>query len=155
MRRWSFAIVVGALLVLGLLSVGSAGASTARASRASNPTATADTLLTKYFTLLQDKDEAGLERFLSPAFTLQRADGTGSGKDEFLENLPTVESFELTDLTANRVGNVVVVRYLAEATGIVNGKPYTPGPAPRLSVFSRDGARWQIVAHANFNPLTG
>ena len=41
------------------------------------------------------------------------------------------------------------------AEWIVNGKPYSPGPAPRLSVFVRDGKKWQIVAHANFNPLNG
>ena len=86
---------------------------------------------------------------------MQRADGTGSDKADYLQNLPTVQSFDLTDLTARRVGDVVVVRYFAEATGVVDGKPYTPGPAPRLSVFSRDGKRWQIVAHANFNPLAG
>jgi hypothetical protein len=38
---------------------------------------------------------------------------------------------------------------------LVNGKPYTPGPAPRLSVFVWTGAQWQPAAHANFNPLSG
>jgi hypothetical protein len=37
----------------------------------------------------------------------------------------------------------------------VNGKRFTPGPAPRLSVFVWNGRGWQLVAHANFNPLTG
>jgi hypothetical protein len=40
-------------------------------------------------------------------------------------------------------------------TGNVNGKPYTPGPAPRLTVFAWNGQRWQLAAHSNFNPLTG
>jgi hypothetical protein len=143
------------LLVPALLFVGPAGAVTPRASNGSVASVTAETLVTKYFTLLQQKDEAGLRTFLSPAFTLQRADGTGATKYQYLENLPTVESFELTDLAASRSGGVIAVRYLATATGIVDGRSYTPGPAPRLSVFVRDGKRWQIVAHANFNPLTG
>jgi hypothetical protein len=148
------ATVAGAVLVPALLFTGPAAAVTARAS-SGDATATAERLLTTYFTLLQDKDAAGLRTFLSAAFTLQRADGTGASKDEYLQSLPTVERFELTDLTASRAGNVIAVRYLANATGVVDGKPYTPGPAPRLSVFARDGKRWQIVAHANFNPLTG
>ena len=76
MRRWSRATVAGMLLVPALLFVGPAGAVTPRASNGSVASVTAETLVTKYFTLLQQKDEAGLRRFLSPAFTLQRADGS-------------------------------------------------------------------------------
>jgi hypothetical protein len=152
-RLWS--TFVGALLVSVALPLGVAGASAPRATSGTDPAATAETLLTKYFTLLQDKDEAGLDKFMSPAFELQRADGTGSNKQDYLQALPTIESFELTDFTASRAGDVLVVRYLADATGLVDGRPYSPGPAPRLSVFVRDGKRWRIAAHANFNPLAG
>lgn len=140
-----------------LLFTGPAAALATRASNSSNDdaVATAKPLVTKFFTLIQNKDRAGLEQFLSPAFQVQRADGTGSGKAEYLDNLPTVQTFQLSDFTASRVGKVLVVRYLADATGVVNGNPYSPGPAPRLSVFSRGAKRWQLVAHANFNPLNG
>jgi hypothetical protein len=140
-----------------LLLTAPAGAQATRTSAAANDdaVATAKPLVTKFFTLIQNHDQAGLQQFLSPAFQLQRADGTGSGKTDYLANLPTLQSFELSDFTASRVGTVLVVRYLADATGVVNGKPYTPGPAPRLSVFSRDGKRWHLIAHANFNPLNG
>ena len=50
---------------------------------------------------------------------------------------------------------MLVTRYLANVTGAVNGKPFTPGPAPRLSVFSWNGRAWQLVAHTNFDPLKG
>ncbi|HXY92375.1 MAG TPA: nuclear transport factor 2 family protein [Acidimicrobiia bacterium] len=157
MRRRTFATVVAVLLSSSLLFTGTAAATVARASATSDATATntAKPLVTKFFTLIQQKDKAGLDKFLSPAFELQRADGTGSGKADYLQNLPTVQTFELSDFTASRAGDVLVVRYLADATGVVNGKPYTPGPAPRLSVFARNGKQWQIVAHANFNPLNG
>lgn len=120
-----------------------------------DPATTGKELVTQFFTLVQNKDTAGLKKMLSPAFQLERADGSGLGKNEYLKALPTVTSFELTDFAASRAGAVLAVRYLATATGVVDGKPYTPGPAPRLSVFVRNGKRWQIVAHANFNPLTG
>jgi len=128
---------------------------TTAAAGTSAAVTTAKPLVTKFFTLVQNKDKAGLEKFMSPAFQLERADGTGSGKAAYLQNISTVQSFNLTDFQASRVGDVLVVRYLADATGIVNGKPYSPGPAPRLSVFVRDGKKWQIVAHSNFNPLNG
>jgi hypothetical protein len=61
----------------------------------------------------------------------------------------------ITQLRATRADGTLVVRYLARVEGMINGKPYTPGPAPRLSVFVWNGKRWQLAAHANFNPLTG
>lgn len=125
------------------------------APKLTNPTAMAKPLVDRFFTLVQHKDVAGLEKFVSPAFQLERADGSGTGKTAYLAALPTVQTFEITNLSAAQSGSVLVARYLATATGIVNGKPYTPGPAPRLSVFTWNGTAWQIAAHANFNPLAG
>jgi len=125
------------------------------APRLANPRAAAKPLVIRFFTLLMHEDRAGLQRFLSPAFQVQRADGSGTGKKEYLAKLPTVTKFYLSNLTATNADAVLVVRYLARAQGLVNGKPYTPGFAPRLSVFSWNGTRWQLAAHANFNPLTG
>jgi hypothetical protein len=155
MRRRRHVVVVMCTIMLVTSALAFAPAAAAPRAQNSDAVETGKELATKFFTLIQKKDAAGLDKMLSPAFQLERADGTGSGKADYLKNLPTLNSFELSDFSASRVGSVLVVRYLATATGIVNGKPYTPGPAPRLSVFARNGKRWQIVAHANFNPLTG
>jgi hypothetical protein len=125
------------------------------APRLHPPVATAKRLVTHFFTLIKRKDVAGLRRFLSPAFQIQRADGSAANKSQYLKKLPDVLSFKLAKFVATQTGSVLVVRYLATATGTVNGKPFTPGPAPRLSVFAWNGSTWQLVAHANFNPLTG
>jgi hypothetical protein len=125
------------------------------APRLADPTAAATPLVTRFFDLLAHKDLAGLERFLAPGFQVQRADGSSSGKAEYLAKLSTIDTFSLSKLHATQAHGTLVVRYVAVVTGLVNGKPYTPGPAPRLSVFSWNGRRWQLAAHANFNPLTG
>jgi hypothetical protein len=133
-------------------------ASSARAKpapRYADPAAAAKPLVLRFFVLIQKKDATGLDAFLSPAFQVQRADGTASGKAEYLRKLPDVEKFYISGLHASQAGGTLVVRYLARVVGTVNGKPYTPGPAPRLSVFTWNGTRWQLAAHANFNPLTG
>jgi hypothetical protein len=155
MRRQSQVVVASCTIMLltGLLLVTPAAAGPR--ARNSDQVATGKSLVTQFFNLVKKKDTAGLDKMLSPAFQLERADGSGLSKAEYLENLPTLIGFDLTDFSAGRAGSVLVVRYLATATGVVNDKPYTPGPAPRLSVFMRNGKRWQIVAHANFNPLTG
>jgi hypothetical protein len=146
-----------ALLVLAAAAFMAPAASTAvrPAPRYANPSAAAKPLVVRFFTLLQHKDVPGLEKLLSPAFQVQRADGTASEKTAYLKKLPDVEKFTLSHFRATQHGGTLVVRYLAVVTGKVNGKPYTPGPAPRLTVFAWDGRRWQLAAHSNFNPLSG
>ena len=119
------------------------------------PAQTARPLVVKFFELVQDQDVAGLKTFLSPAFQIQRADGSWAGKTAYLKRLATIRKFKISNFRATRAGATLVARYNATVEGLVNGKPYTPGPAPRLSVFHRNGKRWQLVAHANFNPLKG
>lgn len=123
--------------------------------RRSDPTSTATPLVTRFFTLVEHQDTKGLRQFLSPGFQIERADGSGANKADYLANLPTITSFSISNVTATQTGSVLVARYLATITGVVNGKAATPGPAPRISVFVRSGNTWTIVAHANFNPLTG
>jgi hypothetical protein len=150
-------------LAIALAVVGLAMAPGATATRVavspgvagSPPTRTAKQLVNHFFVLLSHKDRAGLQLFLSPAFQVQRADGSGAEKKDYLASLATINKFHITQLRATRADGTLVVRYLAQVEGVINGKPYTPGPAPRLSVFVWNGKRWQLAAHANFNPLTG
>src|SRR5207247_10401039 len=66
------------------------------APRLGNPTAAAKPLVLRFFVLLAHKDRAGLRRFLSPAFQVQRADDSASGKAQYLANLPTVHKFYIS-----------------------------------------------------------
>jgi hypothetical protein len=99
----------------------------------------------RFFALVARKDRAALESFLPPAFQVQRADGSGSGKKEYLTNLATIKRFEITGTRATKAGGTLVVRYLADVEGVVNGKPYRPGPAPRLSVFAWNGSAGSLA----------
>lgn len=151
-----FALVAVAATLAATAAGSSVASPTVKpAPRLKNPTAAARPLVTRFFDLIEHKDVARLRAFLSPAFQVQRADGTGDTKAAYLAHLSTVNKFKLTKLVATQAGSVLVVRYLATVEGLVNGKPYTPGPAPRLSTFVWNGTRWQLAAHANFNPLTG
>jgi hypothetical protein len=149
-------LIAAACSVALLLMPAAAGARTqSPPPHLAHPNVTGRRLVVHFFVLLQRQDHAGLERFLSPSFQVQRADGSSSEKTAYLAKLSIIERFYLSNLAATQAGPVLIVRYLARVTGLVNGKPYTPGPAPRLSVFVWNGARWQLAAHANFNPLTG
>jgi hypothetical protein len=148
-------VLVLCVVALAVGACGSSDSSSKAAPELKDPTASARPLVTRLFELTQKKDASGLREFLSPAFQVERADGSGATKDAFLANLTTIRSFTLTDLAATQAGSTLIVRYLAQAEGLVNDKPYKPGPAPRLTVFHWNGKAWQVAAHANFNPLTG
>ena len=147
--------LVAAALVLGPTVTAGTAVRVRPAPKLANPTATATKLSNQFFTLLVDKDIPGLTRFLSPAFLVQRADGSGSGKKAWLAKLADIHEFTLTDYHATQAGSSLIVRYLATVEGTTNGRPYTPGPAPRLASYTWNGTRWQITSNANFNPLTG
>lgn len=144
-------LLAAALCALALVPAATA----APAPHLPSQSATGKALVVKFFTLLKNKDTAGLQSFLAPNFQVQRADGSADGKAAYLTKLPTVYSFQISRVVASYANGSLVVRYLAKATGLVDGKKYTPGWAPRLSVFTWNGARWQLSAHSNFNRLTG
>jgi hypothetical protein len=125
------------------------------APQLTDPTATGHRLANTFFKLLRTKDVERLQSFLSDAFQVQRADGSSSDKESFLAKLPIVNNFVLTSFQGTQAGSTLVVRYQATVEGFVNGRPYTPGPAPRLATYAWNGARWQLASNANFNPLTG
>jgi hypothetical protein len=152
---WIVAAAIVGALVIGPSVVASTSSPARPAPKLANPTATATVLSNRFFTLIVNKDIPGLARFLSPAFQVQRADGSGSGKKEWLAKLADIDEFSLTDFHATQKGGVLIVRYLATVKGTVNGRPYTPGPAPRIASYGWNGTRWQITSNANFNPLAG
>lgn len=114
-----------------------------------------DELASRLFVLLQAKDIAGLEAFLAPEFMIQRSDGTHMTKKEYVANLPMVEHFEVSGVVGRRAGNgiVRVVRYMVQASEIINGQYITKDPVPRMSVFVWNGEQWQLFAHSNFAPI--
>src|SRR3954470_20244672 len=125
-----------AILVCALVVAPVAAASASPAPHLANQNATGKALATKFFSLLQHKDVAGLQRFLAPNFQVQRADGSADGKVSYMAKLPKIFSFRLSRVIASYSNGALVVRYLARATGLIDGKRYTPGWAPRLSVFT-------------------
>lgn len=123
-----------------------------RSSATAQPATQARTLATRFFRLLQRGDGRGLRSFLAPEFQLQRTDGTGATKGEYLRDPARVQSFTLSRFKATRRGRTLVARYWVVTSETIGGVQFSEEPAPRLSVFRRTSAGWRIVAHANFNP---
>lgn len=113
--------------------------------------ATGRELVTKYATILVDKDKDALDSFLDPSFQLQRADGKGDDRDSYLANPPTLKSFEFgKDLHAALSGSVLTVRYTIVVNETVDGKKLSLGEAPRLTTFVWHDGAWFLASHASF-----
>src|SRR4051794_5266351 len=105
--------VAGALLVTSLPSL--AAATTA--------TVTGRQLVNRFLTDTKKHNVTDLRKFLSPAFQIQRADGSRLAKTQYLAKLPTVRSFRLRNLLATSSGQAIVVTYQLAANEVINGKP--------------------------------
>jgi hypothetical protein len=108
-------------------------------------------LASEFLRLLHEEDTPGLRAFLSPAFLLQRADGTWLTKAEYLADPATIERYEVTDVVGTRTKNVRVVRYTVTTSQTIDGQPFSNDPVPRISTYVRHKKTWRLVAHANFN----
>jgi hypothetical protein len=148
-RRVGVIVLVATALALAATA---AGATATRAPSGSSTEAQAEKQATRFITLLQKNDLTGLKAFLSPAFQLQRADGTFVNKAEYLQKPSTVgPTFHLDNVRATRAGDVIVARFDLEVDAVINGQQQSTAPAPRLAVFVKGPKGWQLAAYANFN----
>jgi hypothetical protein len=150
---WAFAaklstLLLAAALVFGIACGGSDGDSSATLA---NPDQTGSELVNRYITLLKDKDTEGLRAFISDAFIIQRADGSNSEKAAYLQNIPEIGEFTITDVSALQANDALIVRWFLTVDEVINGQPYSGEPAPRLSTFVYQDGGWRLSSHANFN----
>jgi len=141
-------------LALGLVSCGSDTASDAVPTLA-DPSATGRELAERFITILKNKDSDALADFLAAGFQIQRADGSGATREEYLATDINISSFELGEtVTAVQDGATLTVRWSLMIDETINGEVTGKAQAPRLSAFVWDNNDWRLLSHANFNPPT-
>lgn len=122
-----------------------------------DPEATGRELAQRFLDVLSNPNPtAQLEEFLSPAFQLQRSNGTFANRDEYLEQPASVSRFEILDdnFRVYQDGPVLTVRFSIAITETIDGTELRVSEANRLGVFLRSDAGWKLVAWSNFNPVT-
>jgi hypothetical protein len=132
--------------------VASVAAGCSNETELADPAATGRELVTEFLTLLGTEEAAGLDDFLAEGFQLQRADGTGATRAEYLDNHAVVESFTIGEsLIAVQQDDLLTVRWSVVVDETVEGTEFSSDEAPRLSVFVLEDGDWKMLAHANFN----
>lgn len=149
-------VALSGILSVGLFAGAACSDSSDGAPTVEDPVATGRELATEFLTLLVDADTEGLDDFLADGFQIQRADGTGGDKEEYLADLPTVDSFELGDtMIVTQDDDALTLRWTLVADEAVTDnqteQQLSTDEAPRLSTFVWRDGRWRLMSHANFN----
>ena len=150
-------LVVALLAAVLLAAVPTAVAQPAPRATAAQQAANAKLglqLVTRFWELLKAKDQDGLRAFLSPAFQVQRADGTGANRNQYIPTIGKtviVDDYELADMKVTRSGPLLVARFVATSKQIINGSLYSKAPQPRIMTFFFNGTGWKATSNANFN----
>jgi len=156
--RGAVALAVLASLVLAwtaATSVTVAGAATSSAApKLKDPEATARKLVTAWLTALKEKDSAAIAASLAPNFQIERADGSGQNRAEYIAKPATVDTWTLgDDFSALQSGDTLTVRWAVEVSEQIGENQFRDVDAPRLTTFIWQKGRWKILSYANFNPL--
>jgi hypothetical protein len=150
-----------ALLTACSVGAGAGAATLSAATRATapapqklaKPDLTATQLLNRFFSSLATGDRARLGALLSPAWMIQRANGTSATRSQYLAAMPNVLQYRITDVVARYARPTLVVRSKS-STQEPSGDGIVISPlAPRLSTFTWSGGRWRMTSHGNFNPV--
>lgn len=106
------------------------------------------------FAALMTGDSEKVRAFLAPEFQVQRSDGKGYDKEQYLAlSIPKIAAMPaFRDLVVTRNGDIVVVRLMLEIEETINGK-VADRVSPQLMVFRITPNGWQVVAAANFARL--
>ena len=121
-----------------------------------DPDATGRELAQRFLDILGDPNPAPLlGEFLSPAFQLQRSNGTFANKDEYVDQPASVARFTILDdaFRAYQDGPALTVRFRVSIEEEIDGQQLRVTQADRLGVFLRTANGWQLLAWSNFNPV--
>jgi hypothetical protein len=121
-----------------------------------DPDATGRELAQRFLDILGDPNPSPLlEEFLSPAFQLQRSNGTFANKEEYVGQPASVARFTILDdaFRAYQDGPALTVRFRVSIEEEIDGQQLRVTQADRLGVFLRTASGWKLLAWSNFNPL--
>ena len=108
-------------------------------------------LVGRFLKDLERTNRADIRRFLSPAFQLQRADGSHQTKAEVIKNPTKIQGYTVRGFQVTSDANVLVVTFQLSVNETINGKPFKTGFAPRIGTFVSLAKGWQLIEWANFN----
>ena len=106
--------------IIAVLLLAACASESSDAPTLADPAETGRALAIDFLDMLQRADAEALEDFLAPAFQLQRPDGSGYDRDEYLADPAVVNTFEVgDDVIASQQGDLLIVRWGAQVNDLL------------------------------------
>ena len=111
-------------------------------------------LVEKFWATLKSGDVQAIEKWYAKGYRSAHEDG-GRSRAQSIKLIKNLNLGEVTlsDIGISRTGPTIVATYLVTTTETLVGKRLPMRKSARLSVFQETDQGWQLIAHANLNPL--
>jgi len=121
---------------------------------AANAQVEAEKLERLWWDQVKNGDMQGLDKIVSPNY--QQVLNIGAqNKAAWMEIIKKakIRDYAISNLKATYSENALIVSYAIATKEIINGKELSTKPQYRLDVWQKTPAGWQVIAHANLNPV--
>ena len=143
-------IVVSLILLLNMLAPGLVLAQQNSAAQVEG-----EKLTQLFWEQQKNVDLAGFEKTIAPSF--QQAISTGiQNRSQWIELIKKakIASFKLSDIKVSQSENAYTISYkVSTGSETIGGKKMSTEPHYRLDVWQKNAKGWQVISHANLNPV--
>jgi hypothetical protein len=139
-------------VLLSLMSIPTLGHT--QVITAANAQVEAEKLERLWWDQVKNADMQGLDKTVSPNY--QQVLNIGAqNKAAWMEIIKKakIREYTLSNLKATYSENALIVSYAIATKEIIDGKELSTKPQYRLDVWQKSAAGWQVIAHANLNPV--
>ncbi len=124
------------------------------AQSAFNPQAEGERLERLWWDQQKNQDIAGLTKIMSPAFQSINT----KGAQDLALNMAIIKAeklgnYELANIKVTQAQDNLIVSYQIKVPENYLGKKMSPKLHYRLDVWTKNNDGWQIISHANLNPI--
>lgn len=127
---------------------------TAAPKTLNNPTKTCEQLTARFQKYLGAGMDAQLAQFVSPAFVIERNDGTTGSWPTYLTTHPTFTGWNISVDVAQFSSPVITCVAMTSTTQLVDGVSVVSVPTRNMSTYVWQRGAWRITSDARFNALS-
>ncbi len=143
-------IVIGLVLLLNMVTPGLVFAQQNSAAQIEG-----EKLTQLFWEQQKNVDLAGFEKTIAPSF--QQAISTGvQNRSQWIDLITKAKigSFKLSDIKVSQSENAYTISYkVSTGSETIGGKKMSTEPHYRLDVWQKNAKGWQVISHANLNPV--
>ena len=121
---------------------------------AATPAKTCAQLTARFQKYLSAGMDAQLAQFVSPAFVIERNDGTTGSWPSYLTEHPTFTGWNIAVVSAQFSSPAITCVAITSTTQLVDGVSVVSVPTNNMSTYVWQRGAWRITSYARFNSVS-